>query len=109
MVAPLALHESELGYFLRNGRFVQHNTFSGLEMLLTYFAMGCALSTKGKLRIALIDELGNLTTSMRRKILTRAREAVTAGMLDQVIGVVPLDPDERAMEPFWKVITLEAK
>lgn len=109
MVAPLALHESELGYFLPNGRFVQHDTFSGLEKLLTYCAMGCALSTTGRLRVALLDELGNLTTSMRHAILARARAAVAAGMLDQVIGVVPLDPEEKALEPFWKVITLEAK
>lgn len=109
MVAPLALHENELGYFLPNGRFVQHDTFSGLEKLLTYCAMGCALSTTGRLRVALLDELGNLTTSMRKAILFRARQAVAAGMLDQVIGVVPLDPDEKAMEPFWKIITLEAK
>lgn len=107
MVAPLALHESEIGYFTPSGRFVQHDTFSGLEKLLTYCAMGCALSTKGKLRIALLDELGNLTTSMRHAFLFRVRQAVAAGILDQALGVIPLDPEEKAMEPLWKVIVLE--
>jgi len=110
MVAPLALHESELGYFLPNGRFVQHDTFSGLEKLLTYCAMGCALSTTGRLRVALLDELGNLTTSMRHAILARARAAVAAGMLDQVISVLPLDQiDTDPQHEGWKIIRLTQK
>lgn len=109
MVAPLVLHEGEIGYFLPDGRFVSHETFSGLESLLMYLAMGAALSSTGKLRIALLDELGNLTESKRIAVMDRCAEAVEKGILDQVLCVMPVDEGQSIMiRPEWQRIQLEA-
>ena len=94
--SPLAFRENQIGRYTPSG-FVGHGTFSGTEKALTYVALAAALSSQSPFRLLILDELSRLTGDVQQKALTAFAEAVAHGKLDQVIAVIPADPDDMLM------------
>lgn len=82
------LEKSEIGT-RRDGLWVSHRTFSGVEKALTYAAIQAALTTRAPIKLMLIDELGRLTAENAARFSVAVADALTAGTLDQFIGVDP--------------------
>lgn len=88
---PLAYHAGEIGT-RRGGVWVGHKTFSGTEKALAYAAIQCALASKSKVRIMLLDELGRLTFDNAELAAAAIAKAIDAGHLDQFLGIDPERP-----------------
>lgn len=90
LLSPLAydLAKGEIGS-RRDGLWVSHRTFTGVEKALTYAAIQAALSMQAPLRIMLIDELGRFTAANATKLADCIRAALRGELIGQFIGVDP--------------------
>ena len=90
---PLAYNRErgELGT-VRAGVWVSHRVFSGTEKAVAYAAIQAALAARAPLRLMVVDELGRLRDKHVRALISAACQAITAGQLDQFIGVDIAEP-----------------
>lgn len=83
MEHELVFRAGRIGY-VKAGRFVSHETFSGTEKALTYIAITAALMKDAPLRIVLLDEF-DIDKTVFPKVLNRLGIAANEGVIDQVI------------------------
>jgi hypothetical protein len=83
---PLDYRDGDIGY-VEAGQWVSHECFSGTEEALAYAGLSVALAQSAPLKLVIIDELGIIDPpSLRRRIVDRMQELVTAGVIGQFIG-----------------------
>lgn len=108
LTTPLAYDAgtNQVGRFGRTG-FISHKTFSGTEKALTYVAIAAALSSKSKLRVLMLDELARLTPEVQGFLMGKLSSAISAGLIDQVIVIMPSDKPLPSMGD-WTAINMGA-
>jgi DNA repair exonuclease SbcCD ATPase subunit len=84
----LQFRDGDVG-MLREGTWVSHRTFSGMEKALAYAGISAALAHRSPIKIVMIDELGRMTGRYQRLLLERMLQLYEAGKIDQFIGVSP--------------------
>lgn len=97
--APLAIHDSELGYW-QDGQFVTHRTFSGTEEALSYLGLMVALAAAddAPLKVAMLDEMGRFDRQVvRPAVMERMIEMTQKGVIGNFIGI---DPDREFYEQY---------
>jgi len=83
---PLDYRDGDIGY-VEAGQWVSHECFSGTEEALAYAGLSVALAQSAPLKLVIIDELGIIDPpSLRRRIVDRMHELVSAGVIGQFIG-----------------------
>lgn len=95
--SPLAYHQGELGRWAKSGRFIKHSVFSGTEKALAYISLAAGLSASASFKLAIIDELARITPDLQLRVMQKLSEAVEHGVLDQIIAILPLGPDDCEM------------
>ena len=98
--SPLAFHNGTVGRW-RDGRFIPHRTFSGVEKSLTYVAIAMALAGGGPL---LLDELGRMTEKIRRSVMDRIAIALREKLIAQAIVIIPTDEPTTVHPADWRVL-----
>ena len=69
------------------GSWISHESFSGTEEALAYAAFSVAMAMTASFRVVIMDELGRVDRSVRRKVLERMVSLVSQGKIDQFIGI----------------------
>ncbi len=82
----IAYHDGEIGTW-RDGVWVTHRTFSGIEKLLTYAAIQASLAAKSPVKIMLIDELGRIHDDHLVAFVHAIDDAIISGRLHQFVGI----------------------
>lgn len=82
----------------RDGVWVSHKTFSGVEKLLTYAAIQMALAARSPFRIMLLDEMLRAQNTKDVPVFDRlvdaCKQAVRERGIDQFVGVIPGEPED---------------
>jgi hypothetical protein len=90
---------SELGDF-RDGIWVSHKTYSGVQKLAAYAGIQMALASKAPCRIMLLDEMARAQNTKKTPhfdlLASACKGAVASGAVDQFLGIIPGDADEYA-------------
>ena len=97
--SPLAYNgeKASIGRW-RDGLWVGHGTFSGLEQLQAFAGIQAAFAARAPVRVMVLDEL--LRAKNTRKIaafdllVAACKRAVESGLVDNFVGIIPGDPDE---------------
>lgn len=92
MCHELAFDGGEIGAIV-DGKWVSHDTFSGLQQAVTYLAVCASFASPDK-RIVILDEMTRLDVKRKRQFIERVVALVQDGVLSQFIGV------DTVMEPY---------
>lgn len=82
---PVEFVEGEIGY-TQKGRWIGHETMSGMERSLVYIGLGVALAAKSQYKGVIMDEMGILDPSNCTRVLDRMDALVDKGIVHQFIG-----------------------
>lgn len=84
----------------RDGVWVGHHTFSGVEKLVCFAAIQMALAARSPFKIMILDEMlraQNTTKLAAFDILVMGcKHAVESGKIDQFVGLIPGNPEDYA-------------
>lgn len=69
----------------RNGQWASHTVFSGCETLIAYAGLSVALAQRSPYKLVMLDEMGVVHPSLKMGIVTRLRELIRDGTLDQAL------------------------
>lgn len=86
---PLAYEDGRIGYRLPDGKLMEcrRPACSGTQEALAFCALSVALSADGPMRLVVLDELGRLDWTNKRKVLARVCELQRDGDIDQCVLV----------------------
>ena len=73
----------------RDGLWVGHPSFSGVEKALCYAAIQASLAQTAPVRVMIVDELGRLRTSRAKDLKVAVDAALNSDLIDQFIGIDP--------------------
>lgn len=87
---PLAYNADggEIGTW-RDGVWVGHGTFSGVEKLVTYAAIQAALCSRAPCRVMILDEMLRAHGDIFDSVVAAVVCAVQYGSIDQFVGIFP--------------------
>lgn len=103
---PLEFREGDIGYY-KNGTWVTHKVLSGTEKHLAYTGLCLAFAENAPCKLVIIDELGRLTPENKRALVARFQELITAGVVDNFIGIDTIANDYRCgISPLLSVYSL---
>jgi hypothetical protein len=85
--APLEYKDGELGMTYQ-GNWISYKSFSGLEEVLSFTALGVALTQTHKgIRVVMLDEMGRCTAKNKKLVTNRLRDLISDGTIDQALLV----------------------
>lgn len=83
---PIAFADGDIGY-TENGRWVSHETMSGMEQALVYIGLGVALAAKSRIKIVVMDEMGILDRTNEGRVIETMKQLVESGVISQFVGM----------------------
>lgn len=84
-----------LGYWLPEGKWVPIEGFCGAEEASATIAFTAALASTEKLKVAILDEVGNLDERILKRFIANLEQAIKHKTLDQVfLAGVRIDPED---------------
>jgi len=84
--APLEFRDGELGS-VNQGNFYSWRTFSGTQRAMAQAALCLVLASKAPMRLVVLDELGRLDKSRKRRLCEHLVDLCAMGRIDQAILV----------------------
>jgi uncharacterized protein YgiM (DUF1202 family) len=100
---PLEFQNDEIGY-VSDGKWVSHETFSGLEAVLAYAGLSVAFAPQSPCKLILIDEI-LISRKNKRTLIDRARAMINGGLIDNFI-MVDVDEDDYVFHDDMKLISV---
>lgn len=92
---PLTHRGFNLGYRLPEGKWVPIEGFCGAEEASATIAFTAALASTEKLKIAILDEVGNLDERILKRFIVNLEQAIKHKTLDQAfLAGVRIDPED---------------
>jgi hypothetical protein len=89
---PIDYHKGSLGRW-DGAQWITLKAFGGAYEAVTVAALQAALAALSPVKLLLMDELGNLDQDVKKAFLENVYKAITAGLLDQFIGIDPSGQD----------------
>jgi len=92
---PLTHRGFNLGYWTPEEKWVPIEGFCGAEEAAATIAFTAALASTDKLKIAILDEVGNLDERILKRFIVNLEQAIKHKTLDQVfLAGVRIDPED---------------